>query len=83
MIVNPLMKYMGGVRFSMYLWHPLVIVNLFDVYSVVVSNLGTGIWGFVLCSFAALAAVGLIALVLFGLVEQPGINFGKMVVSRV
>lgn len=77
LIVNRFSIGLGRTSFSMYLWHPLIIVLLIDVYAMFENKLGTGLSNFIACLVLTIGIVSLVAHYSFRFIELPGIRFGK------
>lgn len=76
-MVNNLSTGMGRISFSLYLWHPLVIILLINPYAKISQALGAGLWNFLACTFITIGIVSLIAIFSFRFIEAPGMKFGK------
>jgi peptidoglycan/LPS O-acetylase OafA/YrhL len=81
LLVNKVGSTMGKISFSLYLWHPLVIIFLFGTYKKIAGILGTGLLGFACCAAATVALLSLVSLLSFRFVEQPGMRYGKEVAN--
>jgi peptidoglycan/LPS O-acetylase OafA/YrhL len=77
LIANRLTSGMGRISYSLYLWHPLIIVLLVPVYTKLGSRLGTGLWNFLACSALTVACVSLVAHLSYRVIELPGMKYGK------
>jgi peptidoglycan/LPS O-acetylase OafA/YrhL len=76
-IVNRVSIGMGRDSFSLYLWHPLIIVMLVGVYARIGGQLGGGLSNFVACALVTVGAIRLVSYYSFRLIETPGMNLGK------
>jgi peptidoglycan/LPS O-acetylase OafA/YrhL len=76
-VVNRFSVGIGRDSFSLYLWHPLIIVMLVDVYARIGARLGGGLSSFVACALVTFAAIRLVSYYSFRLIETPGMNLGK------
>jgi peptidoglycan/LPS O-acetylase OafA/YrhL len=76
-LVNNLSTGMGRISFSLYLWHPLVIVMLIELYAIISAILGTGLLNFLACGLMTISTVSIIAHLSFRIIEAPGMKFGK------
>jgi peptidoglycan/LPS O-acetylase OafA/YrhL len=76
-VVNRFSMGMGRDSFSLYLWHPLIIVMLVDVYARIGLQLGTGISNFLACALVTVGTIRVVSYYSFRLIETPGMNFGK------
>jgi peptidoglycan/LPS O-acetylase OafA/YrhL len=77
LFVNPVGATLGKVSFSLYLWHPLVIIFLFGAYKKIGSLLGTGLFSFLCCTAVTVGLLSLVSLLSFRFVEKPGMAYGK------
>lgn len=76
-LVNKVSRWMGGVSFSLYLWHPLIIIHLFGLYAIVGELLGTGVWNFLACALLTLSIISAFSYFSFRYIEMPGMKYGK------
>lgn len=76
-IVNRFSEAMGRDSFSLYLWHPFIIVMLVDVYSLIGVRLGGGLSNFLACALVTFCAIRLVSFYSFRLIEAPGMKLGK------
>lgn len=81
-LVNKVSTGMGRISFSLYLWHPLVIIFLLGQYAKIQVMLGGGLWNFIACGFLTISTVGLIAHFSFQLIETPGVKYGKRLANE-
>ncbi len=82
LLVNKISTGMGRISFSLYLWHPLVIILLVDLYKKIEGMLGEGLWSFLACALLTLCAVSLIAHFSFKIIEMPGMKYGKRIANE-
>jgi peptidoglycan/LPS O-acetylase OafA/YrhL len=68
---------MGRISFSLYLWHPLIIVNLINVYPLITKIAGRGIWNFNGCLMLTVSIVTFVAFISYHYIELPGMSLGK------
>ncbi len=80
--VNPLTTGMGRISFSLYLWHPLIVKMLMEVYAGSAALFGSGLLNFLICAGITLGLVSLVAHISFRMIEVPGIQFGKGIANR-
>lgn len=76
-LVNQVSKGLGKISFSLYLWHPPVIMLLTGVYVELSLLFGYGILGFLSCAILTVSVVSLVAYYSFSLIETPGMRYGK------
>jgi len=76
-IVNQFSIGMGRDSFSLYLWHPLIIVMLVDFYAWIGGRLGGGVLNFLACALVTVCAIRLVSYYSFRLIETPGMKLGK------
>jgi peptidoglycan/LPS O-acetylase OafA/YrhL len=76
-LVNRFSEGVGRDSFSVYLWHPLIIVLLVDVYARLGERLGAGLLNFLACAIVTVFAIRLVSYYSFRFIETPGINLGK------
>jgi peptidoglycan/LPS O-acetylase OafA/YrhL len=79
LVSNSVATYLGKISFSLYLWHPLIVVLLLDVYLLFGRTLGTGLLNFMACVGITLISLVCVASISFRFVEKPGIAYGKNV----
>jgi len=82
LLANRLTNGMGRISFSLYLWHPLIIVMLVGVYGYIGQILGTGLWNFIACFSLTISIVSLIAYYSFRFIEMPGMKYGKKLANE-
>lgn len=75
--INKISTGMGRISFSLYLWHPLIIVNLTNVYPLITNKIGVGFLSFSGCLLVTVSIVTLVASFSYRFIESPGMNFGK------
>ena len=73
---------MGRISFSLYLWHPLVIIMLVGLYAKIGELLGGGLWNFLACGFLTISVVAFIAHFSFQIIETPGVKYGKRLANE-
>lgn len=81
-LVNKLSTGMGRISFSLYLWHPLIIILSVSLYEKTGEALGPGLWNFVACTLLTIGIVSLISIVSFRIIETPGIKYGKRLANE-
>lgn len=81
-LVNKVSSGMGSISFSLYLWHPLVIVLLIEPYTGIGEVLGTGFLHFLACILLTTGIVSLIAYFSFKVIETPGMKYGRKLSSE-
>lgn len=76
--VNPAAKLLGNASFSIYLWHPVVIVILdrLGLYRSIYSSLDSGLIPFVLSIAVTLATLIPLSLMSYHYIERPGMALG-------
>jgi len=82
--VNPTAKRLGHASFSIYLWHPVVIVTLMqtDLYQWASDNSGGTLLPLLLSLTVTLVVLVPLSLMSFRFIERPGMEFGKRVGGR-
>lgn len=80
LMVNRYVCAMGRVSFSLYLWHPLVILLLTDIYASIGNKFGSGFINFIICFFITMFCVGFMAFFSYRIIELPGMKYGKNIV---
>lgn len=81
MLINRFTTVLGRNSFSVYLWHPLIIVAFIDVYPWLNGLLGSGLRNFLSSAALTIGAVALVAQFSFRFIEVPGIALGKRVAN--
>ena len=76
---NRVSTYLGKISFSLYLWHPPIVIAMFDLYKYFSKNLGAGGVNFIACSAATLVVVVSVSVISYRLIEMPGMAYGKRV----
>ncbi|NDL62321.1 acyltransferase family protein [Acerihabitans arboris] len=83
MLTSKFANFLGDVSFSVYLLHLLIIIPAI-AFSLQYINLNT--WSsavrFMIISLISIPLIYTLALVLFKLIEKPGVLFGKMLIKR-
>lgn len=82
LIVNRFSTGLGRTSFSVYLWHPLIIIVLIDVYAIFGAALGSGLLNFIACLVLTVGIVGLVAHYSFHFIEMPGMKLGKRLANE-
>jgi peptidoglycan/LPS O-acetylase OafA/YrhL len=77
LLVNRITTGLGRVSFSLYLWHPLIIILLLGAYVKIEAVLGAGLKNFLACAFLTIGVVSLVAHYSFRFIESPGMRYGK------
>jgi len=77
LLANRVTNLMGQISFSLYLWHPLIIVMLVSSYGKIALALGTGLWGFLACLSLTISILSIVAYISFRIIEIPGMKYGK------
>ena len=75
--INKMSTGMGRISFSLYLWHPLIIVILINTYPLITNNIGIGFWSFNVCLLLTVSIVTLVAYFSYRFIESPGMKIGK------
>lgn len=76
-IVNPVTTYLGKISFSLYLWHPLLIVLLLDVFAFWRRYLQRDDLIFAACATSLLVLLVTVSTLSHRWIELPGIAYGK------
>jgi peptidoglycan/LPS O-acetylase OafA/YrhL len=77
LIVNRVSTYLGRISFSLYLWHPLLIVLLLDVIGALRARLqGDGLI-LAACTATVLTVLVAVSSLSYRFIELPGMNYGK------
>jgi peptidoglycan/LPS O-acetylase OafA/YrhL len=74
---NKVSSYLGKISFSLYLWHPLVIVLILQVYPWSANHFGAGGLNLLVCLATTLCVLIPLAALSFRYVETRGIAYGK------
>lgn len=82
LLVNKATAGLGRISFSMYLWHPLIIVLLTDVYAEFGKAFSEGIWSFLFCFGVTMPLVWLVAYLSYRFIELPGMRYGKRLANE-
>lgn len=83
LLVSSFTASLGKVSYSLYLLHPLVIVNINHIYPKIYA-LGFGVtFSFILCSLVTFMFLVPLAYLSFCYIEKPGIKLGKMILRNV
>jgi peptidoglycan/LPS O-acetylase OafA/YrhL len=77
LLVNRVSTGLGRISFSLYLWHPLIIILLLNAYVGIGSVLGTGLKNFIVCALLTITVVSVVAHYSFRFIESPGMRYGK------
>lgn len=78
----PALRWVGKNSYSIYLVHPLIIVALQPLYSVVATKTGSGPLTFLICSFITLCCVFIISEICWHLIEKPSIDAGSRLIRH-
>lgn len=81
LLINRVTTGLGRNSFSLYLWHPLVIVTLIKVYPLIGAKMGTGLLNFMASAVMTTGIVAFVAHFSFRFVEAPGMRLGKRVAN--
>ncbi len=79
---NRIASKLGESSFSLYLWHPLIIILLLDVYKRIGLTLGSGLGNFIACTSVTIGVVSSVAYVSLKVIEKPCISYGKKISNR-
>lgn len=82
LFVNKLSTGLGRISFSLYLWHPLIIVSLLELYSKIFAVLGSGLLVFLVCTLLTVFTISFISSFSFKYIEKPGMDYGKRLASE-
>ncbi len=82
LVANRITNRMGRISFSLYLWHPLIIVLLVGVYGQIGQVLGLGLWNIIVCLGLTISVVILISYFSYHTIEMPGVKFGKRLANE-
>lgn len=77
LLTNRISTGTGRSSFSLYLWHPLIIILLLNVYAEIGIVLGNGLLNFLACAGVTLTIVSLVAHISFLVIEKPCMKYGK------
>jgi peptidoglycan/LPS O-acetylase OafA/YrhL len=80
-VMNPVTRHLGRISFSLYLWHPLIIIFLMNTYALIGVSMGSGLMNFFACALVTLLAVTTVAVISFRLIEAPGMAYGKRIAN--
>jgi peptidoglycan/LPS O-acetylase OafA/YrhL len=81
LVTNATTTTLGKISFSLYLWHPLIVITLLDVYLLIGLRLGGGLKNFLACASVTLGAVTLVAFISYRFIEMPGMAYGKKITN--
>jgi len=81
-LVSPATAFLGKISFSMYLLHPLLVVNMAHIYPQIYALHLDSTLTFILCAWLTLALLLPLAYISYVYIEQPGISLGKLIVGR-
>jgi peptidoglycan/LPS O-acetylase OafA/YrhL len=81
LLVNNIGSTLGKISFSLYLWHPLVIIGLSKVYPKIGDLLGSGLLNFLCCAGLTVSLLSILSYASFRVVEQPGMKYGKEIAN--
>lgn len=78
-LVNPFTYKMGDASFSLYLWHPVIIVALIrlGIYNKALEAFGDEIAGLLACAVVTLAPLFAISIISFRYIERPGMRLSR------
>jgi peptidoglycan/LPS O-acetylase OafA/YrhL len=77
LFTNRISSYLGKISFSLYLWHPFVIVLMLQVYPWSTGIFGAGGLNLLVCAVITLSVLIPISAVSFRYIETRGIAYGK------
>lgn len=83
LFTNRISSGIGRSSFSLYLWHPLIVILLLDVYTKIAHIFGDGLLAFVCCATVTVGACTIVALISFRIIETPCISYGKRLANEV
>lgn len=79
LVVNRVTTFYGRICYSVYLWHPVVIMAMEPIYHKIYAR-GLGIpISFTLCFAATIAVVTGVAVLSHRYIEQPGLDLGRAI----
>lgn len=81
-LVNRMTVFFGKISYSTYLLHSPIIVLLMPMYTEIYSWPVAVSFKFLACTVLTLGALVPISYAAFRLIEQPGINWGRRIISR-
>src|SRR6266850_5677768 len=81
-VVNRVTRHLGQASFSMYLLHPLIIVVLAEIYSVMDRFLGVGLLGVAGRVLLTLTVVSAVASFSYVVIERPAVKLGRTVAEN-
>ena len=82
-ITNRFTVFLGMLSFSLYLWHPLVIVGLKPVYKWIYTGIRETYYAFPLCFLVTAVVLIAVAAVSHRLIEVPGIAAGERIIRTI
>ena len=82
-VVNKSTMFLGLISYSLYLNHPRLIYYLGDVYRKIYSFNAHNTLSFLGCIFITLTALILVSYLTYKIIEEPGMNLGRMLIKRI
>lgn len=82
-VTNAITTNCGKISYSIYLWHPLVIIALLDIYVLIGSHFGYGFKNFIACAAVTLSSVIIVAIISYRFIEKPGIIYGRKLIDSI
>ena len=83
LITNRFSVFLGTLSFSLYLWHPLVIMGLKPVYTWIYGGIEEAYYAFPLCFLVTAVVLIAVAAVSHRLIEVPGIAAGERIIRHI